>query len=201
MLEATVFLRASRCVAFRGSSAYGLVWIVGCDRGSRRGPPPRARSRQPRSAPGVTIRRGKDGRATVDGALLHGDSTLMHEVWAGSLRRRDDGVPRRPRRRRRSAPPPVSVPTLPGRSKSGSHIEAMSLYYARKGWGEYTRRSTRGIESRIRPNGSTGKEPPRREWRRFHAEQAQKHVAQHDAEQALKLAAVGRGGEPTGCRA
>jgi hypothetical protein len=52
-----------------------LASVVGCDRGSG-GDPPAPASAAPSKAtstPGVTIRQGKDGRATVDGAPLHGD--------------------------------------------------------------------------------------------------------------------------------
>jgi hypothetical protein len=51
------------------------VWILGCDRGSGEDPSAAtsAASRKSTSAPGVTIRQGTDGRATVDGAPLHGD--------------------------------------------------------------------------------------------------------------------------------
>jgi hypothetical protein len=56
-------------------AGFMIAWVIGCDRGSG-GDPAAATNAAPgkaTSAPGVTIRQGKDGQATVEGAPLHGD--------------------------------------------------------------------------------------------------------------------------------
>lgn len=55
--------------------------------------------------------------------------------------------------------------------EAGSHVEAMSLYYARKGWGEYTTVYARDREPYPSEwiRRQTAAAP---EWKRFHAEQA-----------------------------
>ena len=116
-------------------------------------------------------------RATVDGALLHGDSTLMHEVWAEADGRTMVCL---------AGPDGDGARRLLGLDahlawtfEAGSHIEAMSLYYARKGWGEYTtehawNREPYPAEWVHRQRAAAP------EWKRFHADQA-RSVAQHDA--------------------
>src|SRR5262245_25211318 len=65
---------------FTSASPNQLVWVagflaasvVGCDRGDASGTTTAAPGKAT-GAPGVTIRQGKDGKATVDGAPLRGD--------------------------------------------------------------------------------------------------------------------------------
>jgi hypothetical protein len=151
-------------------------WIVGCDRGSGEDPAAgtiAVASSKATSTPGVTPRQGKDGRVTVDGAPLPGDpkmdSTLVHEVWAEA-----DGNtmvclagPNGDGARRDLGPRAHLVWTF----EAGSHFEAMTRYYAWKGWGEYTTEYAQDREP-YRAEWVRRQRAAAPEWKRFHAEQA-----------------------------